>query len=484
MYNTILVPLDGSKRAEKILHHVEDLAQRYHATVVFLQAELYPTVIGHDSIYPVFEQQAIEQQRQEIETYLAARQGEFGEKGIETRTRIVYGPVVEAIINAAEREGADLEPVYPKCFMVVWQPAFCIEWTDLYCSSGHWTTNESKFCLWNRIGERDMSYVYGPVPSRRLGQSLGVDPIPFKTCNYNCVYCQLGRTTPLTNERKDFFPPKDILTEVRTALETNKSDQIDYVTFVGQGEPLLCASLGWLIRGVRALTDIPVAVITNGSLLFKPEVREAVRVAEVVMPTLDAADEEIFRRINRPWPKLHIAEIIEGMAAFRKIFDGQLWVEVMLVKGINDTEQALSGIAGALSCIRPDQVHINVPIRPPAEEWVEPPDDEGLIRAMAILGEVAPIVTPAEGAFELVENLPVVDAIIEIIRRHPMRETKLVETLTRCAEEPAEVQTMLEMLAANGQARRHVYRGQAFWEYAGGRFAATLKDSRKKQGIL
>jgi wyosine [tRNA(Phe)-imidazoG37] synthetase (radical SAM superfamily) len=118
-----------------------------------------------------------------------------------------------------------------------------------------------------------MRYVYGPVPSRRLGQSLGVDPIPFKTCNYNCVYCQLGRTTPLTNGRKDFFPREGILAQVQDALERHDSGEIDYVTFVGQGEPTLCASLGWLIRQAKALTDVPVAVLTNGALLFQPEVR-------------------------------------------------------------------------------------------------------------------------------------------------------------------------------------------------------------------
>ena len=326
-----------------------------------------------------------------------------------------------------------------------------------------------------------MSYVYGPVPSRRLGQSLGIDPIPFKTCNYNCVYCQLGRTTPLTNERQDFFPPEDILAEVRRALQTHQSDRIDYITFVGQGEPLLCASLGRLIWDVKTLTDIPVAVITNGSLLFRPEVREEVCPAQVVIPTLDAADEETFRRINRSWPELHIAEIIDGLAAFRRMFEGQLWVEVMLVKGINDTEQTLTGIVGALSCIRPDQVHINVPIRPPAEVWVEPPDDDGLIRAMAILGEVAPIVTPATGTFKLVEGMPVVDGIIEIIRRHPMRQAELVETLSRNAAGRDKVEMTLARLAASGQARRRVYRGQTFWEYAGGRFAATLKDKKEDE---
>ncbi|MCD6289050.1 MAG: radical SAM protein [Anaerolineae bacterium] len=316
-----------------------------------------------------------------------------------------------------------------------------------------------------------MGCVYGPVPSRRLGQSLGVDPIPFKTCNYNCVYCQLGRTVPMTNERRDFFPPEDILAEVQRALETHAPGEIDYITFVGQGEPLLYAGLGRLIRGIKELTEIPIALITNGSLLFMPTVREEAAAADVVMPTLDAADEETFRRVNRPWPSLHIAEIIEGMVAFREVFQGQLWVEVMLVKGINDSEEVLSGIARALERIRPDQVHLNVPIRPPAEEWVEPPDEEGLIRATAILGEVAPIITPAEGSFGLAEDMPLDEAVVEIIRRHPMREEKVKETLSRFTS--GQVHEMLTALERSGQARRRVYRGQVFWEYAGGTFGSS-----------
>jgi len=315
----------------------------------------------------------------------------------------------------------------------------------------------------------NLSYVYGPVPSRRLGQSLGVDPIPFKTCNYNCVYCQLGRTTPLTNERKDYFPPEEILAQVREALARHQPGEIDYVTFVGQGEPLLCASLGWLIRGVKAMTDIPVAVITNGSLLFLPEVREEVRVADVVMPTLDAADEETFRRINRPWPRLHIAEIIEGMVAFRDEFTGQLWVEVMLVKGLNDREEVLLPLRDALQRIRPDQVQINVPIRPPAESWVEIPDHEGLMRAMAILGEGTTLMLPYEGTFDLSGYDSAVEAVLAIIRRHPMREERLMETLARFA--PGEVREALRQLQTSGQAQRLEYRGQVFWSYAGGRYA-------------
>jgi len=279
----------------------------------------------------------------------------------------------------------------------------------------------------------------------------------------------LGRTTPLTNERREFFPSADILTEVQAALDKPKPGQIDYITIVGQGEPLLSAGLGPLISEIKALTDIPVAVITNGSLLFKPEVRAEISLADVVIPTLDAADEATFRRINRPWPQLKIAEIIEGMVAFRKVFDGQLWLEVMLVKGVNDTEEALTGIVNALHRIHPDRVHLNVPLRPPAESWVEIPDSDNLIRAIAILGEAAPIATPAEGEFGLTGDMPVADAIVEIIRRHPIQESNLLEILS--SRQPDQVQEMLATLETGGQARRHTYKGQVFWEYAGGRFA-------------
>ncbi len=311
-------------------------------------------------------------------------------------------------------------------------------------------------------------YVYGPVPSRRLGQSLGVDPIPFKTCNYNCVYCQLGRTRPVTNERRDFFPREAILAQVQAALEVHEPGEIDYVTFVGQGEPTLCASLGWLVRRVKGLTEVPVAVITNGALLCRADVREELAAADVVIPTLDAADQATFRRINRPWPKLRVEEIIAGMIAFRQMYLGQIWMEVMLVKELNDGQEVLLGLRDALTCIRPDRVQINVPLRPPAEPWVEVPDDEALMRATAILGEAAEVVAPYEGSFDLSGFTDPAKAVLAVIRRHPMRERRLIETLSRFA--PGEVEAVLRRLEAGGQARRRVYRGETFWQYAGGTF--------------
>jgi len=306
-----------------------------------------------------------------------------------------------------------------------------------------------------------MNLVFGPVPSRRLGQSLGIDPIPLKTCNWNCVYCQLGRSTPLVNERKNYYVPEAILAEVQTALAAHRPGDIDWITFVGSGEPTLHAGLGLLIRQVKTLTDLPVAVITNGSLLYLPEVRQELSAADAVLPTLDAGNAQLYRKINRPWPELTFERLMDGLAAFRQVYHGKLWIEVMLVKDLNDTEDALRGIAAALQRIKPDQVHIVLPTRPPAEPWVEPTDEAGLMRAVAILGDVAQIVHPAEGDFDLSGCDTVVEAIVSIITRHPMREDELVRALERWT--PGQVQEALEALALSGKAQVVERYGARFW---------------------
>ncbi|MFW5714196.1 MAG: radical SAM protein, partial [Brevefilum sp.] len=203
--------------------------------------------------------------------------------------------------------------------------------------------------------------VFGPVPSRRLGQSLGVDPVPLKTCNWNCVYCQLGRSRPLCTERRIWFPNSEILAQVRATLEAHQPGEIDWITFVGSGETALHAGLGEMIRGVKKLTDLPVAVITNGSLLYMTEVREALSASDAVLPSLDAGNPALYQRINRPHPSLTFTGLTDGLIAFREMYAGQLWLEVMLVRGLNDTEEALREISGWLEKIRPDEVHVVQP---------------------------------------------------------------------------------------------------------------------------
>ena len=313
-----------------------------------------------------------------------------------------------------------------------------------------------------------MKYVFGPVPSRRLGQSLGIDTIPLKTCNWNCVYCQLGRTVPLTNERREYYPRDEILAEVGQALAAHKPGEIDWVTFVGSGEPTLHIGLGRLIRKVKRLTTLPVAVITNGALLYLPEVREELAVADAVLPTLDAGNARLYRKINRPHPDITYERLVDGLITFRKEYQGKLWAEVMLVRGLNDTEEALREIAAVLERIRPDEVHINLPTRPPVETWVQPPDEEGLMRALAILGDVARVVHPAEGSFDLSGSENVVDAIIGIVTRHPMREDELRRALEKWT--PGQVDSALEELAASGRAQVVERYGYRFWSASPARY--------------
>jgi len=313
-----------------------------------------------------------------------------------------------------------------------------------------------------------MKYVFGPVPSRRLGQSLGVDPVPLKTCNWNCVYCQLGRSRPVVNERMDYFPPEEIVAEVKEALDKHGPSQIDWVTFVGSGEPLLHAHLGWMLREVKAFADVPIALITNGSLLYLPEVRQEVAVADAVLPTLDAGTAELYRRIDRPHAEATFERLVSGLIALSKEYDGKLWVETMLLTGLNDSDEALRDIAARLSEIQPDEVHLNLPTRPPAEAWVEPVDTgESVMRAISIIGEVAPVkaVYPlADGNVDLSAYDNPVDAIVGVITRHPLREDEVVEALDRWAA--GDVKAALKELETSGRAQVVIRYGTRFWTAA------------------
>jgi wyosine [tRNA(Phe)-imidazoG37] synthetase (radical SAM superfamily) len=313
-----------------------------------------------------------------------------------------------------------------------------------------------------------MPYVFGPVPSRRLGRSLGIDPIPLKTCNWNCVYCQLGRTTPLTGGRGDYSPAEHIVEEVRRALEASRAGEVEWVTFVGSGEPTLHERLGWMIRQIKAITKAPVAVITNGSLLYLPEVRKEVSPADVVLPSLDAGADSLYRVINRPHPTFTFDRLVDGLVKFRRGYSGKLWIEVMLVKNLNDSDAALKDLATVLSHIEPDEVHISLPLRPPAEPWVEPADQGGLARAAAILGTVARILPPIPEGVDLSASDDLVDAIVAVISRHPMEEEELLRTLERWR--PGDVCEVLGKLGTSGRAQVVTRFGRRFWSASGARY--------------
>lgn len=313
-----------------------------------------------------------------------------------------------------------------------------------------------------------MQHVFGPIPSRRLGQSLGVDPLPFKTCNWNCVYCQLGRTAPLSLDRRDYVPVELVLGEVKKALEAPRPQPVDWVTFAGSGEPTLHSGLGRMIRGVRELTPLPVAVITNGSLLHLPEVRADLGPAAAVLPSVDAGNDKCYRLVNRAAPALAFSRFVEGLIEFRRGYAGRLLAEVMLVAGVNDSDAELMDIAALLERVQPDEVHINTAVRPPAEAWVRPVSEERLARAAELFGRGARLLRAARGEFGASGLTDLADAVVAVVMRHPMSEEELQAALGRWSA--GEIEQAAERLARDGRLREVRRNGRRFWCYAGGRY--------------
>jgi len=264
------------------------------------------------------------------------------------------------------------------------------------------------------------NYLFGPVPSRRLGISLGVDLVPMKTCTLNCMYCECGRTTKLSLERKEYVPFEAVKEELTHYLSHNPGP--DYVTFSGSGEPTLNSRIGDVLHFIRSQTsDIPVAVLTNGTLLFQKQTRDDIRDATVVIPSLDAATEVIFKKINQPHPHLKIDTIIRGLIQFRKDYSGQIWLEVFIVPGLNDTEQELTALKRAIEKIEPDRIQLNTLDRPGTVPTIHAATWEELEHVLDFWQlENAEIIAKAQERKELLSyRTDVESAILETIERRP-----------------------------------------------------------------
>lgn len=263
-----------------------------------------------------------------------------------------------------------------------------------------------------------MSHVFGPVPSRRLGFSLGVDLLVPKICSMDCVYCELGRTTRKTVTRERFVDPEAVLDELERRLAECPSP--DFVTISGSGEPTLSIDLGRIIDGVRRLCDVPVAVLTNGSLLGAPDVASELAAAQVVAPSLDAVSREAFERVNRPHPSLDAAAIVRSLAAFRAGFSGEVWLEALFVSGMNDDPAEIGRIAAAIEAIAPDRVHVNTIARPPADSDALPVEPDRLADVCRRLGPRAQVIAvPAKRARPHARG-EVAENVIAMAERRPI----------------------------------------------------------------
>lgn len=237
---------------------------------------------------------------------------------------------------------------------------------------------------------RTKRFLYGPVPSRRLGRSLGIDLIPYKTCTYDCIYCHLGRTTTKTMQRHEYVPFSEVINELDHNLDLLESS--DYITIAGSGEPTLYSRLGDLITNIRERTHTPIAVITNGSLLWDRKVQVAIKTADVVIPSLDAGDAALFQHINRPLPEISFEQMVRGLVAFRDVFQNRLWLEVLLVGGATAIIAEVEKIAGIIEKIRPDKVQVNTVVRPPSEVFAYAVSPAHLKKMAPLMGNNAEVI--------------------------------------------------------------------------------------------
>jgi len=241
----------------------------------------------------------------------------------------------------------------------------------------------------------EYKYLYGPVPSRRLGRSLGVDIVPLKICTLDCIYCQLGRSSNKTVERNEYVSTDAVLAELTEKIEGGFD--ADYITIAGSGEPTLNSQLGKLLNAIKKITNIPLAVLTNGTLFFRDDVREDCAKANLILPSLDAGDGQTFRRINRPHADISIEKLVSGLAAFRNEFSGLIWLEVFLVAGLNTNTQQIAAIKGLIERIAPDKIHLNTAVRPTAEAEVAAVTPDELEAIAAKLGDSCEIIADFSG---------------------------------------------------------------------------------------
>ena len=275
---------------------------------------------------------------------------------------------------------------------------------------------------------------YGPVPSRRLGQSLGINNIPPKVCSYSCVYCQVGRTIKMQVRRGPFYEPEEILRQVQDKVERarNVGEAIDYLAFVPDGEPTLDINLGRAMALLEPL-GIKIAVITNASLIGRKKVRKELMRADWVSLKIDSTQEKVWRKINRPHGTLQLASILDGALEFARSYRGELVTETMLVENVNDSADHVEKVADFLARLRPARAYLSVPTRPPAEKWVRAPGDQVINRAYQILSQkvdqVEYLIGYEGNAFAFTGDVE--EDLLSITAVHPMRDEAVSEFLAR-----------------------------------------------------
>jgi wyosine [tRNA(Phe)-imidazoG37] synthetase (radical SAM superfamily) len=304
-----------------------------------------------------------------------------------------------------------------------------------------------------------MTYLFGPVPSRRLGRSLGVDLIPPKTCPYDCIYCEVGPTTHQTKQRFT-GQTEAIINELEDYLK-DAPQPPDVITLAGSGEPTLNLGLGRIIRVIKALSQIPVAVLTNGALLYLPEVRQELAAADLVLPSLDSAREATYRLINRPLPDLSLESLLEGLTSFRREYRGQIWLEIMLLKGLNDTDAELTLLRQAIKEIAPDKIQLNTAVRPVVKASARPLDTAEMNAAAAYLGGPVEVIAAFTRA-DMAELHCQDEDLVEMLSRRPMTAADIAKALGLPL---VQIVARLKGLQDSGRITHDRYHDQEFYRH-------------------
>ncbi len=308
------------------------------------------------------------------------------------------------------------------------------------------------------MSQSNFKYIFGPVPSRRLGRSLGIDLVPHKVCSFDCIYCQLGRTTNKTLERKEYFPFDEIVEELDRKLR--EPEEFDYITLSGSGEPLLHSKAGELIEAIKKRTGKPLAVITNGSLMWDDEVRAGLMPADLVIPSLDAGNQDYFEAVNRPCPELKLEKVTDGLERFAREFKGRIWLEVFLMGGRFDPLARGKEIAELLRRIRPTLTQLNTVARPPSESYAVPVPRETMEEAMRCFSGPVEMIADFSVRWKNANRKADREEIVRLLARRPCRAHDLAASL---GIHPLEALKILEELTAEKVIEVLERNGEAFY---------------------
>lgn len=326
-----------------------------------------------------------------------------------------------------------------------------------------------------------MNHIFGPVNSRRLGRSLGIDLLPKKICNFDCIYCEVGATTDLTCEIREYVPTAEIIAEIKEYCSNPEQMKlVDVVTVTASGEPTLHSGLGEILRCLKKETGKPVAVLTNGANLRNPDVVAALCLADVVVPSLDATLERSFRRLNRPAPCLDLDGIIDGLISFSRVFTGELWLEVLIAEGINDSPEDLEALAGVISKMKLTRVQLNTVVRPPLEQFARPVGRqrlEEIAKTFSLLPGVPMVEVIAHGTsifekgnnagehkakFRFMRDRELVNDILQMLQRRPCTADDINRTFM--LDGPDKVEQLLEPLVKAGTIEKRLHDGKEYYQ--------------------